>query len=235
MDSAFGRTRQSTSTTCCGIGNTRVRRSSATAAALSVGSSIPSSARRDKAFTYAEGRVEYLAPDKGLFKTESLLYYTPPATAGEKPTYKPRPGDQGDHWICDGESIFEFDYKQEKLIQRELPPEMRGKAIIDGPLPFLFGAQAARIKARYWLQVITPPGTTDEYWLEAVPKSQVDAANYKKVEIIIAKEDYLPKAIQIYPSTTTLARTRPARSSCSRSARSTPRSQRLEHFPPSVL
>ena len=76
---------------------------------------------------------------------------------------------------------------------------MRGKAIADGPFPFLFGAQAAKIRARYWLRVITPPDTQGEYWLEAVPKTQVDAANYKKVTIILAQKDYLPRAIQVYP------------------------------------
>lgn len=156
---------------------------------------------RDQPYTYAQGRVEYSAPDKGLFKTESLLYYTHPAAAGEKPKYEARPGDQGDHWICDGQSIFEFDYKQKKLFQRELPPDMRGQTITDGPLPFLFGAEAAKLKARYWMRVITPDGATDEYWLEAVPKTHVDAGNFKKVEVIIAREDYLPKAIQIYPVT----------------------------------
>ena len=165
---------------------------------------------RDNYYIYSEGRIEYLAPDKGLFKTDTMLYYKQPAVAGGKPTYEARPDDPGEQWICDGESIYQFDHKQQKLFQRELPPDMKGKAITDGPLPFLFGAQKDKIKARYWLQVVTPPGTTSEYWLEAVPKTPLDAANFKKVEVIIAQEDYLPKAIQVYPVNYD-ARTNPAR------------------------
>jgi TIGR03009 family protein len=154
---------------------------------------------RDTFFTYSEGAVQYSAPDKGLFKVDAMVFYTPPAAPGERPKYVTRPGDSGEHWVCDGHYIYEFDAKQEKLFQRELPPEMRGKAIVDGPLPFLFGAKADQIKQRYWVHVTTPRDAKDEYWLEAVPKTAQDAANFKKVGIILAKEDYLPKAIEIYP------------------------------------
>jgi TIGR03009 family protein len=150
-------------------------------------------------YTYSVGTVQYSAPDKGMFKVDSKRYYTPPKARGERPTYQPHPGDPGEHWVCDGKAIWEFDYKQKKLIERELPPDMQGKAIVDGPLPFMFGAKMAAIKNRYWLRVITPPEAKEEYWLEAVPKTMQDAANFKKVEVIIAREDYLPKAIQIYP------------------------------------
>ncbi|MEQ8788754.1 MAG: TIGR03009 domain-containing protein [Pirellulaceae bacterium] len=154
---------------------------------------------RDTYYTYSVGTVQYSAPDKGMFQVESKRYFTLPKTQGERPTYEPHAGDPGEHWVCDGKAIWEFDYKQKKLIERELPPDMQGKAIVDGPLPFMFGAKMASIKARYWLRVITPAEATEEYWLEAVPKTMQDAANFKKVEVIIAREDYLPKAIQIYP------------------------------------
>ena len=149
--------------------------------------------------TYSEGSVQYSAPDKGLFKVESTLYYTPPKAEGEEPKYVEREGETTEHWVCDGRWIYEFDYKQQKLFQRELPPEMQGKAIVEGPLPFLFGAKVDSLKQRYWFHVVTPRDAKGEYWLEAVPKMAQDAANFKKVEVILAEEDYLPKAIQIYP------------------------------------
>ena len=153
-----------------------------------------------EAYIFAEGRIEYSAPDKGLYQTESVLYFTPPARSGEKATYRARSNDPGEHWICDGQSLYEFDYKQKKLFQRELPPDMRGAAIGDGPLPFVFGADAAKIKARYWLRTIPGRSKGGDHFLEAVPKRQADAANLKRVEIIIGKQDFLPKAIQLYPA-----------------------------------
>lgn len=148
--------------------------------------------------TKSEGAIKYSTPDKGLFHVKKIEYYTSPAKPGEEPKYLPRPGDVDEKWICDGKTIFEFDHQNKRLIERQLPPEMQGKAIMDGPLPFLFGAKAKEIKQRYWIRVITPPKVKDEYWLEAFPKTRQDAANFKKIEIIIAQKDFLPKAIQIF-------------------------------------
>jgi TIGR03009 family protein len=149
--------------------------------------------------TYGKGRLLYASPDKGLFEVQELSVYAPPAEPGAKPSWLKRPKEEiGEHWVCDGKSIFEFDARGKKLIQRELPPEMHGKAIVDGPLPFLFGAKADRIKARYWLRVITPTDVQGEHWIEASPKFQGDAKNFKMVHVIIDEKDFLPKAIQVF-------------------------------------
>lgn len=147
-------------------------------------------------FTYGEGIIQYSKPDKGMFKVEKLLKYNPPAKEGDKIQWLDQIGEQ---WICDGRSIFEFDTRSKKLIQRILPKEMQGKAIADGPLPFLFGAKAATIKARYWIRPLDPPNERPgEYWLEAVPRFRQDAANFQKVSIILDEKDFLPKALDIY-------------------------------------
>lgn len=150
--------------------------------------------------TFAEGVIQYAQPDKGLFRLEKLSNYVAPAKAGDQPTYAPQTGTLGEHWICDGERIFEFDSRQKKVIERILPVEMQGKAIADGPLPFLFGADAAKISSRYWLRPLTPPeGVTEEYWLEAVPKTTTDASNFKMIHIIIDKKEFLPQGLQVFP------------------------------------
>jgi len=153
---------------------------------------------RDTHKTFSEGVIKYAAPDKGLFQVERTLHYAPPKRGGEEPQYVERANEHGEFWICDGQSVFEFDYANETLKERELPPGLRGKAIVDGPLPFLFGAKAESIKQRYWVRVVTPLEAEGEYWLEAYPKTRHDAANYKKVEVIIDEHDFLPKALQIY-------------------------------------
>lgn len=147
--------------------------------------------------TISTGEIKYSAPDKGLFSVANAYRFTPPAKQGEKPQYVPRE-ETMEKWICDGRSVFEYDQDRKRLVVRPIPTDMQGEAIVDGPLPFLFGAKVDKIKTRYWLRVITPEGKTDEYWLQAYPKRPEDAARYKKVEIIIAKEDFLPKAIHIY-------------------------------------
>ena len=75
-----------------------------------------------------------------------------------------------------------------------------GKAITDGPLPFLFGAKVATLKQRYWIRELPPPnGVKTEYWLEAYPKSRRDASNFKRVKVILDQKLFLPIALNLYP------------------------------------
>lgn len=146
--------------------------------------------------TFGEGIVQYAKPDKGMFKVESLKKFVGAAKVGGNPWVT----EIGEQWVCDGRSIFEFDTRNQRLRQAILPKEMQGKAIADGPLPFLFGAKIATIKSRYWIGPApnTPDGHEGEYWLEAVPRYSRDAANFQKVTIILDEKDFLPKALDVY-------------------------------------
>jgi TIGR03009 family protein len=145
------------------------------------------------AFAESTGELKYAAPDKGLFRVKETKQWNPEARR-----YEIRGGDTGEHWVCNGESIYEFRHSERQLRETKLPPEMRGKAISDGPLPFVFGAKADTLKKRYWMRIVTPPDVRDQIWLEALPKFQADAANFSKVELILQARDLMPFAIQIY-------------------------------------
>ena len=145
------------------------------------------------AFSESTGEIKYAAPDKGLFRVKSSKQWNP-----EKRTYDSRPSNSGEHWVCNGTSIYEFRHSERQLRETKLPPEMRGRAISEGPLPFVFGAKADTLKKRYSMQIITPSSVTDQIWLEALPKFQVDAANFSKVELILRATDLMPFAIQVF-------------------------------------
>lgn len=145
------------------------------------------------AFTEATGELKYAAPDKGLFRIKESKQWNP-----DRRRYETKAGEAGEHWVCNGTSIYEFRHAERQLRETRLPPEMRGKAISDGPLPFVFGAKAETLKARYSMRLVTPAGTNDQIWLEAVPKWQGDAANFSKVELILQARDLMPFAIQIH-------------------------------------
>jgi TIGR03009 family protein len=145
------------------------------------------------AFAESTGELKYAAPDKGLFRVKETKQWSPEARR-----YEIRGGDTGEHWVCNGESIYEFRHSERQLRETKLPPEMRGKAISDGPLPFVFGAKADTLKKRYWMRIVTPPDVRDQIWLEALPKHQLDAANFSKVELILQARDLMPFAIQMY-------------------------------------
>jgi len=167
--------------------------------------------KADEPFTIAKGEVKYVQPDKGKFQVLELSRYAgPPAQPGGQTQYVPQDASFTEHWVSDGKNVFEFDARNKRVIQRELPPEMQGKAIADGPLPFLFGARAETIRARYWVRGL-PQGGNGKYWLEAVPKSRQDAQNFKAVTIVLDEKSYLPEMLEVlapnYDSKTNPART----------------------------
>ncbi|MFM7137806.1 MAG: TIGR03009 domain-containing protein [Planctomycetota bacterium] len=154
----------------------------------------PADAAGDRlAFAESTGELKYAAPDKGLFRVRESKQWNPEARR-----YEVRGGEAGEHWVCNGESIYEFRHADRQLRETKLPPEMRGKAISDGPLPFVFGAKADTLRKRYFMRIITPPEVRDQVWLEALPRYQVDAANFSKVELILQARDLMPFAIQIF-------------------------------------
>ncbi len=131
-----------------------------------------------------EGELKFAAPDKAWMYVKAK---------------DPKLSEQ---WLCDGKSVFHWDYTNSVVTEYIMPREMQGKGIGDGPLPFVFGIEAQKLKQRYFMRIITPPNVQNEVWLEAYPKFQADAANYKKVEVIlqIASDSraLFPYAIQIY-------------------------------------
>ena len=150
--------------------------------------------------TQSEGVIRYAAPDKGEFRVERLGTYTPPAEPGRPPTYPMKPAEELEHWICDGQAVYELNGQTKQLIVQSLPPEMQGKFIADGPLPFMFGASKEKILGRYWMRELPPPAERrGEYWLEAWPKRREDAANFQRIMIILDEKTFLPKAMQIFP------------------------------------
>jgi TIGR03009 family protein len=158
----------------------------------------------DKPLSIEKGELSYRKPDKGSFQiTQVMKWQAKPVPQGQAPPavaegeYAVQSEAVGEHWVCDGKSVFEYRHDQKQLVERPIPPEMQGKAIVDGPLPFLFGAEAAKLKARYWMR-IEPRQNQEEICIQALPKWQADAADYSKVEVILDRAQLMPKAMQVH-------------------------------------
>lgn len=149
---------------------------------------------QNSAKTEAAGVVRYQAPDKGLFQITAAKNYNTTTSKFDPSTDI----SQLEHWVCDGTYVFHVDHRTKQMLKTELPPNMRGTQIADGPLPFVFGQKADKLKARYWVRIVTPPDVKDQIWLEAIPKYQADAANYKKVDLILDAKKLSPLAIQTH-------------------------------------
>lgn len=141
-----------------------------------------------------EGKIKYKSPDRGDYQINKVTRWD------EKKAAYIADADSEQHWICDGEAIFEFDAKAKLLKVRPLPPELKGKSIADGPLPFIFGAKAETLKRRYAMRDVTPKESVGkQIWLEAWPKYQADAANFQRAIVVLNEKTFLPEALQIFP------------------------------------
>ena len=170
----------------------------------------------DIAAIASQGTIQYAAPDKGLFHVEKVWdaamdtqKVTDPQTGVERQVSRPavKDGKQqwvqraevfDEHWICDGKSIFEMNGRNKQIIERRLPAEMQGKQITQGPLPFLFGAKAATMREQYWIRVTLPPPKPGKFMLEAIPKRQAEAADFKEIRIVIDEKEFLPEALLLF-------------------------------------
>ncbi len=145
------------------------------------------------------GEIRYAAPDKGMFRvTHELVGFR--WQSGQAVDAKRVEAQQPEHWVCDGKSIFQFDYAKRQLIEYRLPPEAQGSAIADTPLPFLFAAKADQLKQRYFLRVL-PGSSQEQVWLEAHPRFRADAANFRQATLILNLSDMQPFALeQVLPN-----------------------------------
>ncbi len=148
----------------------------------------------------ATGSLSYSKPDKGSFKIDKINRWTkkdPQSTAADAPgDWAHQPHEIGEHWVCDGKAVYEYNHRDKQLVVTSVPPEMRGQAIVDGPLPFLFGAKADKLMSRYWIR--TKQSTETDIWLEAYPRWPSDAANYNSVDVMLDRKTMQPKAIQVH-------------------------------------
>jgi TIGR03009 family protein len=135
------------------------------------------------------GTIKYAAPDKGMFRVDKSV------ENGKIVAIAPG---RAEHWICDGTSIYQYDQIKKQVIEQRLPPELQGKAIADGPLPFLFGAKAQSLKQRYVIRITTPAEVQGQQtWLEAFPRFQADAANFRRAELILTNQNMTPFALHL--------------------------------------
>jgi TIGR03009 family protein len=138
------------------------------------------------------GEIVYSAPDHGEYEIGKCEKW-------DKAKKSYVIDDQGiEHWMCDGTSIYEWDHRAKQLKVTPLPAQFKGKAIADGPLPFVFGAKAEELKRRYWMRDVTPQDKiSKQIWLETHPKFQQDAANFQRATVVLDEKTFLPTALKL--------------------------------------
>jgi TIGR03009 family protein len=154
----------------------------------------PKQAAKDnpgRAWRSGEGQLKYAKPDHGMFQVESIKSWDGQKGAWSEP-------EDGEHWVCDGKKLYELDPRQKQVRVRELPPHLQNQGIVSGPLPFLFGADAAQLKQRFWMRITTPPERAEtQIWIQAHPRWAQDAANYRSAELILSRGALQPVGLRV--------------------------------------
>ena len=149
---------------------------------------------KDVPLVVNNGDLKYANPDKGTFRVTRVMNLD--TKTGD---YKAAKDIHGEHWVCDGASIWQHDHKNKRVIERKIPDEMQGEAIRNTPLPFLFGSQAADLKTRYFLCIVTPQEYAQkEIWVDAVPRTQTDAGNFREAILRLNRKTFGPIALRVY-------------------------------------
>jgi len=166
----------------------------------------PKSKDKDIPLYQNVGEVSYVKPDKGSFQiTETNKWQEEPVQPGQPPNAEKKgnwvkdPNAVGDHWVCDGKSVYQYRPDLKQLVEHPIPPELQGQAIVDGPLPFLFGADAAKLKQRYWMKLDqTQNQNPNQIWIIALPKFQAQAADFTEIDVILDAKLLLPLYMQVW-------------------------------------
>tara|TARA_Y100001933_G_scaffold138935_2_gene137788 strand:- start:5064 stop:6050 length:987 start_codon:yes stop_codon:yes gene_type:complete len=149
---------------------------------------------KDVPLVVNNGDLKYANPDKGTFRVTRVMNLD--TKTGE---YKAAKDIHGEHWVCDGASIWQHDHKNKRVIERSIPEEMQGEAIRNTPLPFLFGSQAADLKKRYFLCIVTPREyAKKEIWVDAVPRTKTDSGNFREAILRLDRNTFEPIALRVY-------------------------------------
>ncbi|MBX3437317.1 MAG: hypothetical protein KF861_07505 [Planctomycetaceae bacterium] len=157
----------------------------------------------------AIGSFWFQSPDKGRIDfniNQQPQLVDPP----EKPRKKSPSGEQyrveaasPKIWSCDGTMVLSVDVSDKTYDKLEIPPHQRGENIIDGPLPFLFGMKADKLKERYQMSLGSqhnPPRTKDvrgTYHIVAMPLKIDDAREWSRAEVLLDATYCVPKAIRL--------------------------------------
>ena len=154
------------------------------------------------AITVGDGVIRYMKPDHAVFRVDQVVHFQG-LDANNQPQYQQLENSFGEFWVCDGKTVQVRDRNKKVCEIVELPPEMQGTDIFNSPLPFVFGVQRDKVLERFWVRTLDPPPGPDGkplevYVIEAFPKYQEDAVNYKKVQVFLDGKDFLPASLAVF-------------------------------------
>ena len=105
-------------------------------------------------------------------------------------------------WVCNGQRVFDINEEEKTAQVANLPPTLRGKDIMNSPLPFLFGMSPQQAVKRFDLEITKDYRPSHPYViLKASPLQRQDSVNWSKAEIYLNTSTYLPTSVKLLDPT----------------------------------
>ena len=154
----------------------------------------------------SHGKYWYEKPDHGRMDFEPTEAPKPPKdrnplrSTPDGELYRIKEGAK-ERWVCNGSEILQINDDEKKYFRVEIPPAHQGANVINSPLPFLFGMTRNQARSRYAMSFGPDHGKKDSAGLEkihviVIPKWPTDRQEYRRVEMLVSPESYLPIAIK---------------------------------------
>lgn len=156
----------------------------------------------------SQGEFGYAKPDKGRITmtpmkiTKELLASRnrPDARVERKQDGTPfdlRP-DNAERWLCDGERVYDIDEEAKEARIAQLPPEQRGKNIMNTPLPFLFGMPPRQAIKRFRIKIVKDFRPQQQYVaLQIEPRTMADKRSWILAQVMLDTKSYLPRSVRL--------------------------------------
>ncbi|WP_437206239.1 hypothetical protein [Planctomicrobium sp. SH664] len=148
---------------------------------------------------FAEGEYFYEIPDKGRLELR-----TPPASkiptgpvVNQAKNYAPQ-ADVPKVWVCNGAEILDIDPVAKSYNRVQIPEQLRGTRIGEGPLPFLFGMKADRLKNRYTLGLGAFHNPEKMIHIVAYPKMWAEQREFQRAEVLLNPQTFLPTHVKMW-------------------------------------
>ncbi len=161
-----------------------------------------------------EGYFYFESPDKGRLDLNPYEVTEQMLQARQKPDARVRrkngkpyklQSDQPEKWICDGLRVITMEVEKKSATVSQLPEELRGTNIMNGPMPFLFGLPPNEAVSRFRLTLVQRPTARNPYArLHAEPKRAHDAKAWKEAEVILDTRTGLPAHVKLLRPSGTL-------------------------------
>lgn len=161
-----------------------------------------------------EGYFYFEAPDKGRLDLDAYPITPKMRADRQKKGAKVRrkegvpyklESDQREKWVCDGKRIISVEVEDKTATVGKLPEELRGRNIMNGPLPFLFGLPPADAVARFEIEMTRRPTQKNPFaWLKAKPKRSDDQREWREADVILDTRTGLPSHVRLIKPSETL-------------------------------